>query len=94
MTLTLDLPPDLESSLSQAANQQSLTVEEFAIQILTFAFTQKEKQKKAVSLLQSWLNDADIEEQKTTGAYLIEALDQDRLSDRLLFPDAMKGKSW
>ena len=52
MTLTLDLPPDLESSLSQAANQQSLTVEEFAIQILTFAFTQKERQKKAVSLLQ------------------------------------------
>ena len=94
MTLTLDLPPDLESSLSQAAIQQSLTVEEFAIQILTFAFTQKERQKKAVSLLQSWLNDADIEEQKTTGAYLIEALDQDRLSDRLLFPDAMKGKSW
>jgi len=94
MTLTLDLPPDLESSLSQAANQQSLTVEEFAIQILTFAFTQKERQKKAVSLLQSWLSDADIEEQKITGAYLIEALDQDRLSDRLLFPDAMKGKSW
>jgi hypothetical protein len=94
MTLTLDLPPDLESSLSQAAIQQSLTVEEFAIQILTFAFTQKERQKKAVSLLQSWLSDADIEEQKTTGAYLIEALDQDRLSDRLLFPDAMKGKSW
>ena len=94
MTLTLDIPPDLESSLSQAANQQSLTVEEFAIQILTFAFTQKERQKKAVSLLQSWLNDADIEEQKTTGAYLIEALDQDRLSDRLLFPDVMKGKSW
>ena len=94
MTLTLDLPPDLESSLSQAANQQSLTVEEFAIQILTFAFTQKERQKKAVSLLESWLSDADIEEQKTTGAYLIEALDQDRLSDRLLFPDAMKGKSW
>jgi len=94
MTLTLDLPPDLESSLSQAANQQSLTVEEFAIQILTFAFTQKERLKKAVSLLQSWLNDADIEEQKTTGAYLIEALDQDRLSDRLLFPDSMKGKSW
>jgi len=94
MTLTLDLPPDLESSLFQAASQQSLTVEEFAIQMLTFAFTQREKRKKAVSLLQSWLNDADIEEQKTTGAYLIEALDRDRLSDRLLFPDAMKGKSW
>ncbi len=29
MTLTLDLPPNLESSLFQAANQQSLTVEEF-----------------------------------------------------------------
>ena len=94
MTLTLDLPPNLENSLFQAANQQSLTVEEFVIQMLTSAFMQKERQKKAVSLLESWLNDADIEEQKTTGAYLIEALDQDRLSDRLLFPDEMKGKSW
>ena len=94
MTLTLDLPPNLENSLFQAANQQSLTVEEFVIQMLTSAFTQKERQKKAVSLLESWLSDADIEEQKTTGAYLIEALDQDRLSNRLLFPDAMKGKSW
>lgn len=94
MTLTLDLPSNLESSLFQAANQQSLTVEEFVIQMLTSAFMQKERQKKAVSLLESWLSDADIEEQKTTGAYLIEALDQDRLSDRLLFPDEMKGKSW
>ena len=94
MTLTLDLPPNLENSLFQAANQQSLTVEEFVIQMLTSAFMQKERQKKAVSLLESWLSDADIEEQKTTGAYLIEALDQDRLSDRLLFPDEMKGKSW
>jgi hypothetical protein len=94
MTLTLNLPPDLERSLLQAANQQSVTVEEFAIQMLTFSFTQREKRKKAVDLLQSWLNDADIEEQKTTGEYLIEVLDQDRLYDRLLFPDAMKGKSW
>jgi acyl-homoserine lactone acylase PvdQ len=94
MTLTLELPPNLENSLFQAANQQSLTVEEFVIQMLTSAFMQKEKQKKAVSLLESWLSDADIEEQKTTGAYLIEALDRDRLSDRLLFPDEMKGKSW
>ncbi|MCA6531727.1 MAG: hypothetical protein IM585_22535 [Pseudanabaena sp. M135S2SP2A07QC] len=48
----------------------------------------------AVSLLESWLSDADIEEQKTTGAYLIAALDRDRLSDHLFFPDEMKGKSW
>jgi len=25
---------------------------------------------------------------------LIEALDRDRLSDHLFFPDKMKGKSW
>jgi ATP-dependent DNA ligase len=94
MTLTLNLPPDIESSLCEEADQQSLSVEEVAIQILTLVFTQKKKQKKAINLLESWLNDADIEEQKTTGAYLIESLDQDRLSDRLLFPNAMKGKSW
>jgi hypothetical protein len=45
-------------------------------------------------LLQSWLDDEDDEEQQETGRYLIEALDEDRLSDRKLFPLELKGVSW
>jgi hypothetical protein len=45
-------------------------------------------------LLQSWLNDENDEEQKETGEYLIQALDEDRLSNRQLFSPEMKGVTW
>jgi hypothetical protein len=41
-----------------------------------------ERQKKAVALLQFWREEADDEEQKVTGAYLVRVLDEDRSSDR------------
>ena len=45
------------------------------------------------SLLQTWI-DGDAEEQRETGEYLIHALDEDRLSDRKLFPAELEGKTW
>ncbi|MFN7716163.1 MAG: hypothetical protein ACK5QS_11895 [Pseudanabaenaceae cyanobacterium] len=54
----------------------------------------KQKQTKAVGLLQSWIDAEDIEEQQETGKYLIRALDEDRLSSRQLFPVEMQGASW
>ena len=42
-----------------------------------------------------WLNDEDdTAEQQETGEYLIQALDEDRLSDRKLFPSELKGVTW
>jgi len=46
------------------------------------------------ALLQSWIEEGDAEEQKETGEYLIQALDEDRLSDRRLFPPGLKGVTW
>lgn len=40
----------------------------------------------AIRLLQSWIDEGDAEEQRETGEYLMQALDEDRLSDRKLFP--------
>ncbi|NEO16652.1 MULTISPECIES: hypothetical protein [unclassified Moorena] len=54
----------------------------------------RQKQAEAVNLLQSWIDDQDIEEQQETGKYLIDALDQDRLSERQLFPIELKGVTW
>lgn len=53
-----------------------------------------QKQLKAVMLLQSWIDDEDREEQQETGQYLIDALDEDRLSERKLFPLELKGVTW
>ena len=47
-----------------------------------------------VQLLQSWIDEGDEEEQRETLEYLIHALDEDRLSNRKLFPKELKGKSW
>jgi hypothetical protein len=94
MTLTLDLPLELEQYLLQEAQQQGLSVESVTLQLLTSSILLKLKQSEAVNLIQSWIDDEDIEEQQETGQYLIRALDEDRLSERKLFPVEMKGITW
>ncbi|NEN95516.1 MAG: hypothetical protein F6K50_08255 [Moorea sp. SIO3I7] len=94
MTLTLKLPPELEQYLLQEAKQQGISLEAITLQVLENSILVRQKQAEAVNLLQSWIDDEDIQEQQETGQYLIHALDQDRLSERQLFPIEMKGVSW
>ncbi|AOY82992.1 hypothetical protein BJP36_26835 [Moorena producens JHB] len=94
MTLTLNLPPELEQYLLQEANQQGISLEAITLQLLANSILVRQKQAEAVNLLQSWIDDQDIDEQQETGQYLIDALDQDRLSERQLFPIEMKGVTW
>lgn len=94
MTLTLNLPPELEQYLHEEAKQQGLSVEAIALQLLTQSILLKQKQAQAVDVLQSWIDDEDVEEQQETGQYLIQVLDEDRLSERKLFPLELKGVTW
>lgn len=94
MTLTLNLPPELEQYLFQEAQQQGLSVEAVTLKLLTNTILLRQKQSDAVHLLQAWIDAEDGEEQQETGHYLISALDEDRLSDRKLFPLEMKGVTW
>lgn len=94
MTLTLNLSPELEQYLLQEANQQGLSMEALALQLLASSIVLKQKQIEAVNLLQSWIDDENDKEQQETGLYLIHALDDDRLSERKLFPSELKGITW
>ncbi|MBN3941988.1 hypothetical protein [Nostoc sp. NMS9] len=94
MTLTLNLPPELEQYLAQQAKQQGLSVETYTLQILQEYILPKEKQSKLINVLQSWIDKGDANEQQETGEYLIHALDEDRLSNRKLFPIELKGITW
>ncbi|MEG3878436.1 hypothetical protein QT972_13730 [Microcoleus sp. herbarium7] len=94
MTLTLDLPSEVEQYLLQEANEQGISIESVTLQLLKKFIILRQKQAKAVNLIQSWMDDEDIEEQQETGEYLIGALDEDRLSERKLFPVEMKGVTW
>jgi len=95
MTLTLNLPSEVENYLLQEANQKGLSIESVTLDLLKSFILLRQKQTKAVNLIQSWIDDEDIEEeQQETGQYLIHALDEDRLSERKLFPVEMKGVTW
>jgi hypothetical protein len=50
--------------------------------------------RELIALLQFWINADDAEEQKETGDFLIRALDEDRPSERKLFPPELKGVTW
>lgn len=54
----------------------------------------KDQKGELRSLLQSWMNEGDAEEQRETGGSLLRSLDEDRLSDRKLFPPELKGVTW
>ncbi|MBE5231198.1 MAG: hypothetical protein IM550_10480 [Microcystis sp. M54BS1] len=94
MPLTLNLTSEIEQYLSQKATEKGLSLEAYVLKLLKDAILEQEKQTKLVNLLQSWIDEEDEQEQQETGEYLIEALDQDRLSKRPLFPAELKGVTW
>lgn len=94
MTLTLDLPPELERYLLQEADQQGVSVETMTLQLLAKSFQLRQNRVDAISMLQSWIEDKDVKEQRETGEYLVQALDEDRPSERKLFPPETKEITW
>jgi hypothetical protein len=47
-----------------------------------------------IDLLQAWIDGEDAEDQKETGDYLVQNLDEDRSSLRSLFPPELEGVTW
>ena len=54
----------------------------------------KDRAEALGGLLRSWMDAESAAEQRETIEYLVRALDEDRLSDRKLFPEELKGESW
>ena len=54
----------------------------------------KDRAEGLGSLLRSWMDEENAEEQRETIEYLVRALDEDRLPDCKLFPEELKGESW
>lgn len=94
MTITLTVPPELEQRLTQAAEQQGVGVDAYALRLLEQHVPSSERRSELIALLQSWIDAADADDQKETGEYLVRVLDEDRLSDRKLFPPELKDVTW
>lgn len=93
MTLTLNLPPDLEARLEHEAERQGVPVAALTLRLLDRHLPSNGLQGGLAKLLESWVHE-DAQEQRETGEYLVRALDEDRLSDRPLFPPELKGQTW
>jgi len=94
MTLHLHLPPELAERLRYEAERRGLAADACTVELLEKHLPPNDRRAELVALLQSWIDAPDADEQKATGDYLIRALDEDRLSDRKLFPDELKEVSW
>jgi len=95
MTLEVELSPELEEALAEESRKRGLTPVDFTLEVLKARLDVSSKKAEAIALLQSWIDDeTDTDEQRETGEYLLEVLDQDRTSHRKLFPPELKGISW
>jgi hypothetical protein len=94
MTLTLHLSPELERRLADEAGRRGLALDAYTLQLLDKSLPPADRRAELVTLLQSWIEGGDDEEQRETGAYLIHVLDEDRLAKRPLFPPELKGVTW
>ncbi len=94
MVLTLNLPPNLEKRLRQEVERRDTLADEYALQLLDQHLPPGDRHTELVNLLQSWIDEGDVEEQQETGEYLIRVLDEDRTSERRLFPPELKGVTW
>ncbi|MFM9963388.1 MAG: hypothetical protein ACKV2Q_19435 [Planctomycetaceae bacterium] len=94
MTLTLSLPEGIEHRLTEAARGQQLGTGELTLRLLDAHLPPVSRRQKLAALIRSWIEDDDETEQKETGEWLIQALDEDRPSERKLFPPELKGVTW
>ena len=94
MTLTLALPPAVEESLTREAVRQGVPLDIYALRVLEQHVLPQSRSDRAAAALQAWRDDASRRDQQEPENDLLQAIDQDRLSDRPLFPPELKGVSW
>ena len=95
MTLTLELSPDLEQRLQSAAALKGISPGDYAVQLLEEELSHAGKRgQKTAALLQTWLDEPDDGEDREAYAELTRSLDEDRPTERKLFPPELKGISW
>jgi hypothetical protein len=89
VTLQITLPHDLEGRLRMQAERLQLAPEALTIKLLDEHLPQASRDLVAVSLLQQWSKEDEEISQDEIGsnAAVLRALDEDRLSDRKLFPN-------
>jgi hypothetical protein len=94
MTLMLSLTTELQARLALEAKRLGLPDAECALRLLDDHLPPAQRREQAAALIESWIQEEDDQEQKQTGDFLVQSLDEDRLSERKRFPPDLEGVSW
>ncbi len=94
MGLVLNLSPELQRRLDKAASERGLPNDAFAIELLETELLRNNRREELQTLLQSWIDESGTDDQPETGNGFIRQLDEDRLSDRKLYPAELEGITW
>jgi len=99
MVLKVELPPDLERRLVQAAANEGIPIEDYVVRLLTqhlptLYLPMDERRKALLHLLDGWINEMKGHELAPDDDEFLLALDAERLSDRKLYPPELKGVTW
>ena len=86
MTVTLDLPPDVEIYVVKEAERQKTSVSDYITRrVSETASIEKAERERKVALLDQLLELGDEDEQRETFEFLKQAIDEDRLSNKKRF---------
>ncbi|HET6249235.1 MAG TPA: hypothetical protein VFE47_16185 [Tepidisphaeraceae bacterium] len=91
--LVLNIPTDLEQRLNEAALRRGLSVPDYAVELLQHQLPGTDRRADAVATLQAWV-DEGVKSDQTGSDDFLRALDEDRPSERKLFPPELKGITW
>ena len=94
MTIIVTLPPEAERKLAHEAAAHGIPMATYAARLIEAQLAQAHDAGAISLLLQTWIDTDDQDEQKKTGEYLTQALDEHRMSDRPLYPADLCGKTW
>ena len=94
MTLTLTLPPDVEQSLMREAERESLPLAAYALRVLEQHVQPQSGNDRAIIALQAWRDEAAQRDRDEPENDILQALDENRLADRPLYPPELKGVTW
>ena len=94
MTLQLDLSPELEERLRQEAERQQLAPDAVTLKLLNEHLPRPDKAAALLALFKQWEREDAANPEDENGEDLFAALDEDRTSNRKLFPPELKGITW
>lgn len=95
INMTLNLPLNSSTACGWQTRHHGLSADAYTVQLLDRHLPCDSRAADLAALLQSWMDDEDdAAAQRETGEYLVRALDEDRLSERRLFPTERMGVTW